>query len=194
MNPRLTPDFVLSGYRAGVFPMADDAGDIYWYSPDPRTIFDLEGFKVSRSLRKTIQREVFEVRVDTAFDEVIAACADRPEGTWISTRIMKVYSALHRAGHAHSVESWQEGRLAGGLYGVSIGGAFFGESMFYRVTDASKVALAALVTRLRERGFRLLDTQWTTRHLEQFGVIEVSRRVYLSLLRRALARPCTFVD
>lgn len=194
MNPRLTPDFVLAGYRAGIFPMADDLGDIHWFSPDPRTIFDLKGFKVSRSLRQTIRRRVFETRVDSAFDEVIAACADRPDGTWISAEIIDVYCALHRAGHAHSVESWQEGRLAGGLYGVSIGGAFFGESMFFRVTNASKVALAALVARLRQRGFTLLDTQWPTPHLEHFGVINVSRRAYLALLRRALARPCTFVD
>jgi leucyl/phenylalanyl-tRNA--protein transferase len=191
---RITPELVLQAYRGGIFPMADESGEIYWFSPDPRCIFPLDRFHVPRSLRKTVARQVFEIRVDTAFEQVIAGCADRPEGTWISDRIRALYTELHRRGFAHSVEAWQDGRMAGGLYGVAIGGAFFGESMFARVSDASKVALVALVERLRSRGYTLLDTQWVTPHLARFGAVEIPRPAYLRRLRLALALPCRFTD
>ncbi len=191
-RPSLTPELVLKAYRLGAFPMAHWDGRIYWFSPDPRCIFPLDAFKIPRSLRQTIRRAKFEVRVDTAFARVLAGCADRPEGTWISPEIARVYGELHARGYAHSVESWQGGELAGGLYGVALGGAFFGESMFTRVPDASKVALVALVERLRTRGFALLDTQWRTEHLARFGAVEIPRREYLRRLRAALDLPCRF--
>ena len=194
MDQRLTPELVLRAYRAGVFPMADPDGEIGWYSPDPRCIFPLDRFHVPRTVRQAVQREVFEIRINTAFDALIAACADRPEGTWISDKIMAVYRTLHRRGYAHSVESWQGAELAGGLYGVALGGGFFGESMFTRVSNASKVALAALAERLRARGFVLLDTQWSTPHLARFGAVEIPRREYLRRLRAALALSCRFAD
>jgi leucyl/phenylalanyl-tRNA--protein transferase len=194
MSNRLTPELVLEAYRCGVFPMADPYGRIRWYSPDPRCIFPLDGFHTPRTVRQAIRRGVFEVRVDTAFDRVIAACSDRPEGTWISRRIIETYCALHEQGDAHSVEAWQGGELAGGLYGVTLGGAFFGESMFTRVANASKVALVALVERLRARGFVLLDTQWSTPHLARFGAIEIPRQEYLRRLEAALALPVRFDD
>ena len=194
MAARLTPNMVLQGYRLGAFPMADPDGVVWWYSPDPRAIIDLDCFHIPHGLRRTLRRAPFEVRINTAFDEVIDACGDRREGTWISPQIRAVYCALHRHGHAHSVGCWRDGQLAGGLYGVAIGGAFFGESMFHRVTGASKVALVALVERLRARGFVLLDTQWTTPHLEQFGVGELPRDEYLHRLSDAVARECVFAD
>jgi leucyl/phenylalanyl-tRNA--protein transferase len=194
MRDQLTPEMVLHGYRLGIFPMADRDGEIYWYSPDPRCIFEYDRFRVPRSLRQVIRRGKFEVRVDTAFDQVIRACADRPEGTWIAPEFIDVYGELHRRGSVHSVESWQHGELAGGLYGVTVGGAFFGESMFYRVDDASKVALVALIERLKARGFTLVDTQWVTPHLERFGAIEIPRREYLKRLERAVALRCRFAD
>lgn len=194
MDSPLPPELVLHAYSIGAFPMADPDGDIAWFSPDPRCIFPLDKFHVPRTVRQLIQRRVFEVRIDTAFAEVIAACADREEGTWISESIMATYTELHRQGFAHSVECWQADNLAGGLYGVALGGAFFGESMFTRVTGASKVALAALVERLKVRGFTLLDTQWTTPHLARFGAIEIPRREYLRRLRAALLLPCRFAD
>jgi len=194
MSSELTPSVVLEGYRLGIFPMADELGEIYWFSPDPRCVIELERFRIPRSLRPVLNQRRFETRVNTAFAEVIRACADRPEGTWISSEIIAVYSALHRAGYAHSVESWQDRRLAGGLYGVALGGAFFGESMFYRVPDASKVALVALVARLRQRGFVLLDTQWSTPHLQRFGAVEIPRREYLRRLDAALRLSCRFAD
>ncbi len=194
MNQRLTPQLVLHAYQVGAFPMGEPEGGIGWYSPDPRCVFPLERFHVPRTVRQVIARAVFEVRIDTAFDQVIAACADRPEGTWISDDILAVYRTLHRRGYAHSVECWQKADLAGGLYGVALGGAFFGESMFTRISNASKVALAALVERLRARGFALLDTQWITPHLARFGAVEIPRREYLRRLRMALALPCRFVE
>lgn len=172
--------------------MGEPDGRIRWYSPDPRCIFELERFHVPRSVRKVVRSGRFDVRVDTAFARVIRGCADRPEGTWITAEIVRLYTALHAAGFAHSVETWLDGELAGGLYGVAIGGAFFGESMFHRVSEASKVALVALVERLRERGFLLLDTQWSTPHLRMFGAIEIPRAVYLRRLREALQRPARF--
>jgi leucyl/phenylalanyl-tRNA--protein transferase len=189
----LTPEGVELAYRHGIFPMADErTAEILWFRPDPRAVIPLDGFHVSRSLARTLRRAAFDVRVDTDFEGVIRGCADRPEGTWISERFVEVYGALHRAGKAHSVEAWREGRLAGGVYGLALGGAFMAESMFHRETDASKVALAALTSRLRERGFILLDVQYVTPHLESLGAIEITRREYERRLERALALPCTF--
>jgi leucyl/phenylalanyl-tRNA--protein transferase len=190
-------DLLVSAYTSGWFPMAVGDGGIRWFSPDPRGIIPLDTFHVSRRLARVIRRGDFEIHVNRDFDAVIRACAeaDRDEedaGTWIDAEIIESYTALHAAGYAHSVEVWQEGRLAGGLYGVAIGGAFFGESMFHHVTDASKVALVGLVERLRKRGYMLLDTQWTTEHLEQFGAIEIPRREYFKRLTAALQVDCSF--
>ncbi len=172
--------------------MADPkTGQIGWYSPDPRTIFELEKFKIARSLRQTINKGTFEIRLDTRFEAVMRGCADREE-TWISEDIMRSYVRLYELGSAHSVEVWKDQQLAGGLYGVSIGGAFFGESMFSLVRDASKVALVALVERMRDRGFVLLDTQYTTPHLARFGAKEISREEYLRRLEQAIVKPCSF--
>lgn len=163
------------------------AGDIAWFSPDPRALIPLdERFHVSRTLQRTLKQRKFEVTFDGDFSAVIRACSKSHGETWISPEIIESYYGLHMEGHAHSVEVWQAGRLAGGLYGVHIGGAFFGESMFYRVTDASKIALVALVERLRTRKFALLDTQWMTPHLERFGTFLVSKEEYLQRLKPAL--------
>jgi leucyl/phenylalanyl-tRNA---protein transferase len=194
MNDEISPELVLQAYRLGIFPMADQDGTLYWYSPDPRCVLDLDRFHLPRSLRQVIRRGLFEIRFDAAFEEVMRACADREEGTWISEDIIRVYVDLHRRGFAHSVESWRDGRLAGGLYGLAIGGAFFGESMFYRESNASKAALAALVERLRERGFTLLDIQWSTPHLEHYGADEIPRGEYLARLDRALRQRCRLTD
>lgn len=180
---------LLAAYRQGLFPMPVQ-GRLAWWSPWRRGVLPLDGLRVSRSLRRSCRR--FEVRIDTAFDEVITACADpRREHGWIDDDIRVAYQRLHRLGWAHSVEAWSldGGGLAGGLYGVAIGGLFAGESMFHRETDASKVALVALVDLLREGGASLLDVQWSTPHLETLGVVEVSRREYLSQLADALRRP-----
>jgi leucyl/phenylalanyl-tRNA--protein transferase len=176
--------------------MAVAPGEIRWYSPDPRGIIPLETFHVSRRLARALRGGRFEIRVDTAFRDVIVACSNRAEtdGNWIDQEIIDSYCSLHALGHAHSIEAWRDGVLAGGLYGVSIGGAFFGESMFHHVADASKAALVALVDRLRSRGFVLLDTQWVTDHLVQFGAIEISRRRYLRLLDTALRVEAVFTD
>jgi leucyl/phenylalanyl-tRNA--protein transferase len=191
----IDPALLVRAYREGIFPMALEDGEIGWFSPDPRGILPLETFHVPARLNRTMRRSAFEVRIDADFEGVMRACAaDREEGTWISEEIVDGYTALHRLGLAHSIEVWQGGLLAGGLYGVHLGGAFFGESMFHRVTDASKVALTALVDRLTRRGFTLLDIQWVTPHLEQFGAIEIPRPEYLRRLRRALERPCRFID
>lgn len=177
--------------------MAETADDtsMFWVDPTERGILPLDGFHLSRSLRKTIRRGIFEMRVDTAFPAVLDACAepspDRPQ-TWINAEIRALYLSLFHDGHAHSVEAWYEGKLVGGLYGVSLGAAFFGESMFSRKTDASKVSLAYLVDRLRRGGYRLLDTQFITGHLAQFGAIEISRDEYRALLEEAIHHPATF--
>lgn len=191
----LDPETLLSAYAQGAFPMTDSDGVTRWYTADPRGVISLEPgqFKVPRSLRQTIRRGTFQVRFNHDFEAVMHGCMiDRPDGTWISRELIAAYARLHREGFAHSVEAWCDGELAGGLYGVSLGGAFFGESMFYRRTDASKVALVALVERLRERGFTLLDAQARTRHLTQFGCIEIPARDYLQRLRAALVLPCRF--
>ncbi len=194
MSHRVTPDMVLQGYCVGVFPMGHPNDVITWHEPDPRCIFELAAFKISRSLRKTVDRNVFAVCVNTAFEQVMRKCGERPEGTWITRRILDLYGELHRQGFAHSVECWKDGALVGGLYGVSIGAAFFGESMFSRATDASKVALVHLVRRLRERGYALLDTQWSTPHLESLGAIQIPRDEYLARLEIAVRDPRSFTD
>ena len=178
--------------------MAVEPGEIRWYSPDPRGIIPLDAFHVPKRLARTWRSGQFTIDIDRAFGEVIRACADADRdpddpGSWIDDEIIESYCALHDRGLAHSVEVWQAGKLAGGLYGVALGGAFFGESMFHRVTDASKIALMALVEHLRARGYRLLDTQWVTEHLAQFGAIEIPRRRYLQLLDAALKLDCRFV-
>jgi leucyl/phenylalanyl-tRNA--protein transferase len=179
-------DQLLEAYATGFFPMSD-GGRIRWYSPNPRGILPLERFHVPQRLARLVRQRRFDLRVDTAFRRVIEACADdREEGTWISPEIVESYCALHEAGRAHSIEAWRDGELSGGLYGVALGGAFFGESMFHHARDASKVALAGLVDRLRTRGFSLLDVQWVTPHLETFGAIEIPRRRYLMMLEEAL--------
>ncbi|HSF95468.1 MAG TPA: leucyl/phenylalanyl-tRNA--protein transferase [Thermohalobaculum sp.] len=190
---KITPELVLRAYAAGVFPMAEsaDADEIFWVDPRKRGIIALDGFHLSRSLRRRILRGGYRIRVDHAFEAVVAACADRPE-TWINPVIADLYRGLHRMGHAHSVEVWADGTLAGGIYGVRLGGAFFGESMFSRMRDGSKIALAHLVARLRAGGFLLLDTQFTTPHLESLGARNIPRARYQQLLDRAIAQPADF--
>ena len=183
---------LLEGYCSGIFPMGTEHGDVAWFSPDPRGIIPLDAFHVPHGLQRTLKKGRFEVRINETFEEVIRACAARSE-TWITKEIIASYLNLHQLGYAHSVEAWRDGRLAGGLYGVGLYGAFFGESMFHYETDASKVALVALVRRLQERHYRLLDTQYITPHLQTFGAVEISRTKYLRLLRQALALDCRFV-
>lgn len=190
-------ELLVSAYTSGWFPMAVDDGEIRWYSPDPRGIVPLESFRVPSRLGRVIRAGSFQIELNRAFDAVIRACAetdrrDDDPGTWIDREIIDSYVELHRLGFAHSVEAWQDGRLVGGLYGVALGGAFFGESMFHSKTDASKVALAALVEHLRARGFLLLDIQWVTPHLEQFGAVEIPRPTYLEMLEEAIALDVAF--
>ncbi len=190
----LTPDILLDAYRIGFFPMAESRdGPLSWYSPDPRGIIPLRPGNIPRSVRKLVRDGRFEVRFDTSFEQVMRACAEREE-TWISEEIIAVYTALFKVGYGHSVEAWEGGALVGGLYGVAIGGAFFGESMFSRVSGTSKVALASLLTRLEASGFSLLDSQYITPHLAQFGAIEVPRIEYLALLENALEIDVSFND
>jgi leucyl/phenylalanyl-tRNA--protein transferase len=178
-------DILLQGYRLGVFPMAMDDGSIEWFSPTRRGVIPLESFHLPHMAQRAWNRNAFEIKIDYAFAKIIRECAHRGE-TWINDEIVVSYERLHELGHAHSVEAWQNGKLAGGLYGVALGGAFFGESMFHHVSEASKIALAGLVARLTERKFTLLDTQWLTPHLKQFGAIEIPRAKYLQILERAL--------
>jgi leucyl/phenylalanyl-tRNA--protein transferase len=188
----LTTQLLIEAYSNGYFPMADSrSGPLWWYSPDPRAVIPLEDFKISRSLRQRVRKGTFEIRIDTSFEAVIRACAEREE-TWISDEIIRAYVQLHRDGYAHSVESWRSGGLAGGLYGVSIHGAFFGESMFARESDASKVALVALVEHLKKRNFGLLDSQFINDHMRQFGTREIPRTEYLRRLRHALKAETNF--
>jgi leucyl/phenylalanyl-tRNA--protein transferase len=187
----ITPSLLLRAYACGIFPMADHADDptLYWVEPKMRGVLPLDSFHLPRRLARTVRSDVFEVRVDTDFDAVIAACAAPRDGrqeTWINTPIRRLYGELFRSGHVHTVECWREGRLAGGLYGVKLGAAFFGESMFSEERDASKVALVHLVARLKRGGFKLLDAQFLTAHLAQFGAIEVPRDDYVRLLDEAL--------
>ena len=189
----IDPEVLLQGYRLGVFPMAMDDGEIEWFSPDPRAILPLDEFHVPHTLERVVRRKSFEIRLNTSFAVVMEECARRPE-TWINGEIVESYTRLHQLGHAHSVEAWQNDELAGGLYGVSIGGAFFGESMFHHVRDASKIALLALVEHLRRRRFTLLDTQWVTPHLAKFGAIEIPRPEYLHRLNKAVNLSRSFVE
>jgi len=197
MTSDLTPELLLKAYSVGLFPMAESAEDpaLFWVDPERRGIMPLDGFHVPRSLRKTVRKGPFAVACDTDFVGVVRACAEptatRPS-TWINDEILRLYAALHRMGHAHSVECRADGVLVGGLYGVALGGAFFGESMFSRATDASKVALVHLVARLRRGGFLLLDAQFITAHLARFGALEVPRAKYRRLLATALAQPARF--
>jgi leucyl/phenylalanyl-tRNA--protein transferase len=193
----ITPQILLRAYAAGVFPMAESADDpaLYWIEPDERGVLPLDDFHVSRSLRKSVRQKKFDIRIDTAFGDVIRACAEKRPGrkdTWINSRIISLYTQLHRINCAHSVEAWAGGKLVGGLYGVKIGAAFFGESMFSRETDASKVCLVHLVARLRFGGFTLLDAQFVNNHLTQFGAIAVKKSEYHRLLEPALAGEADF--
>jgi leucyl/phenylalanyl-tRNA---protein transferase len=193
----LTSDLLLRAYAMGIFPMARSRHDprLYWIDPDQRGVLPLDTFHVPKSLTKVLKRGDFEVRVDTAFEAVMEGCAeatgDRPD-TWINDEIVRLFVELHRLGMAHSVETWVDGRLVGGLYGLALGAAFFGESMFSRVTDASKVALVHLVARLKTAGYLLLDTQFVTEHLSRFGAVEIPRQEYLKLLNRAVEHPMPF--
>ncbi len=187
----LSPERLLLAYRSGLFPWT--AQPVTWWSPNPHAIFELDEFHISRSLARTIRRGVFEVTVNKAFAEVMRGCArpDRPGG-WITEEFIEAYTRLHALGHAHSVECWKDSELAGGIYGVALGGLFAGESMFHRVTDASKIALASLVQRLRERGFALFDIQMVTNATEQLGAIEIRRSEYLRRLGDAVKLDCKF--
>jgi len=193
----LTPDILLYGYSTGIFPMADSiTGEVQWYLPKMRAIIPIETFKPPRSLRQIIKKGIFEVRINTAFEEVMRQCAtDRGDGlgTWISEEMIRAYTELHHLGYAHSVETYKDGVLVGGLYGVALGSAFFGESMFYRVSNASKVAFAALMERLRERHFTLLDSQFMNDNVRRFGAIEIPHHVYMERLKTALLTPASFV-
>jgi leucyl/phenylalanyl-tRNA--protein transferase len=195
--PDLTPDMLLKAYAVGVFPMAEDRNDpeLFWVDPRMRGVILLDKFHVPRSLRKAVRRGTFDVTFDSAFESVIEFCAestgDRPR-TWINDKIIELYTTLHRMGHAHSVECWHDGRLVGGLYGVSLGGVFFGESMFSRMTDASKVALVYLAAALRLGGYRFIDTQFITKHLARFGAVELPRNEYRKLLSHSLGMRTRF--
>jgi len=194
---QLTPDLLLRAYAIGIFPMAESRVDpeLHWIDPDMRGILPLDGLHVPRKLRAKIRRGIFEVRCNTAFEEVIQGCAEPAENrpdTWINPVIEQLYNELYEMGFAHSVECWRDGELVGGLYGVSLGAAFFGESMFSRATDASKVALVQLVLRLRKGGFQLLDTQFTTPHLTRFGAEEIPREKYRRLLTKAVSAQAEF--
>lgn len=193
----ITPQILLQAYAAGVFPMAESASDpaLYWVEPEERGIIPLDGFHISRSLRKRVKHQTYEIRIDTAFNRVIAECAaksDSRKETWINKRIVTLYGQLHKMGCAHSVESWLDGELVGGLYGIRIGAAFFGESMFSRATDASKVALVHLIARLRFGGFTLLDAQFVNPHLLQFGSQAIKKADYHKLLEPALENDADF--
>jgi leucyl/phenylalanyl-tRNA--protein transferase len=189
----LASERLLEAYRAGIFPWYSDDQPILWWSPDPRLVLDLDDFKISRSLRKTLKRGIFEVTFDRVFEEVIRACSsvlrEGQSGTWITDDMQRAYVKLHGLGYAHSVETWFRGKLAGGLYGVSLGKAFFGESMFHLESDASKVALAVLVEKLKGWDFHFIDSQMTTEHMLRLGANEMSRRLFLKRLHSALRHP-----
>ena len=188
---QLDPLIVINAYAQGIFPMADHHGSIHWYAPDPRAILEHDNLHISRSLRATIRKGTYEIRMDTAFESVIRLCGAR-EQTWINESFIATYTQLHHAGLAHSVEAWIDGILVGGLYGVSLRAAFMGESMFSHATDASKVCLVALVEHLKARGYQLHDTQFLTPHLQSLGVTEIPRSVYEHRLHQALQIQCTW--
>lgn len=191
----LSPETLLSAYSQGAFPMTDRDGRTRWYTADPRGIIPLDSFHVPQTLRALLRKQppVYDVRIDTQFELTMRCCMTaRPDGSWISEDLIRAYVTLHELGFAHSVESWKDGELVGGLYGVSLGAAFFGESMFHRRTDASKVALVHLVLRLRDRGYELLDSQASTEHLRRFGCIDIPAEEYLKRLDQAMGKPCKF--
>lgn len=185
-------DLLLDAYARGIFPMGMEDGEIAWFSPDPRAIIPLHGFHIPHGVRRAIAKSTFEVRINRSFPEVLRHCANR-EDTWISPQIFESYVDLHRLGYAHSVEAWMDGELAGGLYGVAIGGAFFGESMFHLQRDASNIALCALVERCAGLGYELLDTQWLTPHLARFGAVEIPKALYMRKLKSAVKAPIRFL-
>jgi leucyl/phenylalanyl-tRNA--protein transferase len=196
-SSEITPEVLLRAYACGIFPMAESADDptLFWVEPEMRGVIPLDDFRISSRLARTVRSDAFTVTVNTAFKAVIAGCAAPQPGrddTWINKRIRDLYIGLHEIGHCHSVEAWENDDLVGGLYGVSLGRAFFGESMFHRTRDASKVALVHLVARLIAGGFELLDTQYVTEHLRSFGAMEISRRRYCALLDKAIAGEAEF--
>jgi leucyl/phenylalanyl-tRNA---protein transferase len=189
----LDPVLVINAYAQGIFPMADENGKINWYAPDPRAILEHTHLHVSRSLRATWRKQIYAIRMDTSFEEVMRCCGARAE-TWINEEFIKTYTHLYKLGFAHCVEAWQDGRLVGGLYGVALGGAFMGESMFSFATDASKVCVVALVEHLQACGYVLHDTQFLTEHLASLGVTEIPRHTYEKRLRAALHMHCSWTD
>ena len=191
MEIKISPDGILKAYGSGFFPMGEEDGGIEWYYPDPRGVIDLEGFHTPRRLRRTIRKGLFEIRIDSNFEGVVQECADRKE-TWINAPIAQAYTELHRMGKAHSIEAYFEGNLVGGIYGVHLGGAFMGESMFSRKTDSSKTCLVYLVNHLRGKNFSLFDIQFLNPHLARFGAYEIPAFQYLKRLRFALSQPCSF--
>lgn len=190
----LTPELILQAYRVGIFPMAPhrDSAELNWYDPDLRGILPIAGLHVPKKLRRTIRKHPYQITFDRDFEAVMRGCADARPDTWINDDIIALYTALHRQGHAHSVEAWQGEKLVGGVYGIAMGGAFFGESMFSTATDASKIALVYLVARLWRQGFELFDTQFTNEHIKQFGVYEIPRSEYHRRLKKALAKKVPF--
>ncbi|GHB66875.1 leucyl/phenylalanyl-tRNA--protein transferase [Persicitalea jodogahamensis] len=194
---QLTADDLIYGYINGIFPMADADGTLYWYSPDPRAIIPIDSYRPAKSLRPTLNKRKFEIRINCDFEGVMRQCAaprTQEDGTWISEDIIKAYTDLHDLGMAHSVEAYQKGQLVGGLYGVSIGAAFFGESMFHTVSNASKVAFHALIEVLRERNFRLLDTQFMNDNVRRFGAVEIPKLEYIGRLRQAISLKTRFTE
>jgi leucyl/phenylalanyl-tRNA---protein transferase len=194
---QLTADDLIYGYINGIFPMADADGSLYWYSPDPRAIIPIDTYRPSKSLRPVLNKNVFEIRINQNFEGVMRRCAAprvQEEGTWISEDIIRAYIKLHEQGMAHSIETYQEDKLVGGLYGVAIGAAFFGESMFHQVSNASKVAFHVLIQILRERNFKLLDTQFINDNVRRFGAIEIPKAEYLSRLRQSIAMKTRFTE
>lgn len=193
----LTPDDLIYGYINGIFPMADATEQLFWYSPDPRAIIPLEAYKIQKSLRPVINKNTFEIRYNTNFEQVMRLCSqprkDDPD-TWISEEIIQAYTNLHQMGMAHSVETYIDNRLVGGLYGVSIGAAFFGESMFHLESNASKVAFHYLIQTLKENGYQMLDTQFINDNVKRFGAIELSKSAYMMKLKRALAKKANFIQ
>lgn len=194
---KLTADDLIYGYINGIFPMADADGTLYWYSPDPRAVIPLDSYKPAKSLRPTLNKRLFDVRINTNFEQVMRHCAiprSEDDSTWISEEIIEAYTELHHVGLAHSVETYIDNRLVGGLYGVAIGAAFFGESMFHLVPNASKVAFHHLILILREQQFQLLDTQFINDNVKRFGAIEVPKRAYNDILKKALKQKARFTE
>lgn len=191
LKSMLQPDNMIRLYASGAFPMADESGQINWYLPEVRTIIPLNNFNIPRSARKAIEKQNFEIKFDTDYLSVIKGCADRPS-TWISEELIVAYRRLHKRGYLHTVETYQNGKLVGGLYGITFRGAFFGESMFSKVSQASKAALIALLNHLKEKDFVLLDVQYMTNHLKMFGAVEISWEEYSALLQKAYISGCSF--